>query len=412
MRDVDDLLTGLRDLPAPVPPAAAARGRGDARTRRTRALLGAGAVAAVAVTAFAAVALTAGPPQRLTPAPPAPPTPSPSATATRAAEPPLSALLLRPRDVGAALGGTWTVGSAAVEPLPFGCLGDVPSVPVATAYAAHQDGRRAAHQVARYPSAAAARAAYRAFVDGVRRCDGWALDRVEGDVAYVRRGSATHAVRVVGTVVSGVSVNGDARRLPELADRAAARVRCPDCPPAAPPWSAEDALLDVADARQVEPGAWQRETSPGGRVLDPCPGRTPRREDAAVRDSAEGGLVLRREAGGTGVDQEVYRYPSARLAAAALDGYERAVRRCPREPGSVRGTTTLYDVARREADALYVRVGCAGECVPWPVYVAVVRVGDGLAVVEAGWGEDGDPGLAFAQRWGRAAAAELRAVRR
>ena len=220
------------------------------------------------------------------------------------------------------------------------------------------------------------------------------------------------ALAAVGSVVAVLALTAGVA-LGSGPDRIAPPATGPSssAPPSLATWDATDALLTAEDTTSVEPGDWVVSGAPQERLLDPCEGGTRYLTDETVEATERRGLEVRREAGGTQVDQEVYRYVSAQDAAEAVAGYRRAVEECPSEPetGILGGTRTHEGVATARDGELYVRVltDCPS-CAPYPYYLAVVQVGDGVAVLSVVVGADGDPGVELAEQYAEVAAAALR----
>ena len=111
-------------------------------------------------------------------------------------------------------------------------------------------------------------------------------------------------------------------------------------------------------------------------------------------------MSSQREAGGSGLRQEVFRYFSAQAAASALDGYVQRAQRCPRPPvpgaGAVpdlAGHSLELSVVQRTGATVLVRGRyCAPECTDIATrYWLLAQDRDGLIVASYGTGEDGDP---------------------
>lgn len=439
--ELDTRLSALAGTPAgTLPGAAAARARGAQRTRRKRAALAvAGSV--IAVLALTAGAALSGGTDRVV-------APFADAGPSAPTEEGLSASLLDADDVAGVLSGDWQLRQTydlPLDPFPQGCRGSTMFLddPVQTAIRL-LDGPGPSilgHRLAGYESEAAAEAALGRLIDAVELCDrasptyGYELvgglrgagpSRVYGRylAGDVR---VAFALERIGAVLSGVALRpGELDdTLPDLADAAAHEVRGgpfaapepslmkgpPPPPPAPATWDAMDALLTAEDTTSVEPGDWVVSGVPQERLLDPCEGGTRYPTDEAVEATDRRGLEVRREAGGTQVDQEVYRYASAQDAAEAVAGYRRAVAECPSEPETgILGGTRTHEIVDSAGDGkLYVRVltECPS-CAPYPSYLAVVQVDDGVAVLSVVVGEDGGTGLGLAVSYAEVAAAALR----
>lgn len=188
---------------------------------------------------------------------------------------------------------------------------------------------------------------------------------------------------------------------------------CPEeatSPPASPSaatgspgaWDLAAALLSPETAAAVEEPGWSV-TEPyepeAGPVLDPC-GDEQFPRSGAIAASTERELGSTREAGGSDLVQEVFRYTSALEAADAFAGYAEAVERCPATPDpAADGLDVRHDVvAEDEADGvrrlLVQRRPCVGpdQCPPlYASYYLVAQAGDGLTAASYARGEDGDP---------------------
>jgi hypothetical protein len=136
-----------------------------------------------------------------------------------------------------------------------------------------------------------------------------------------------------------------------------------------------------------------------GPLLDSCgEAGFPRAEDVVA--SNERAIGSQREAGGSRLAQEVFRYASLQAAADALAGYADAVERCPerQSPQAPEGYTDRYSVVEQtDADGvqrlLVRRQPCApqGQCTAhFRTYLFAAQAGDGVTVADYGIGEDGD----------------------
>ncbi len=101
-----------------------------------------------------------------------------------------------------------------------------------------------------------------------------------------------------------------------------------------------------------------------------------------------------REAGGSGLVQEVYAYTDEQAAAAALAQYADRVRACPVKPaGPDVPDTITSDIAESGPDRFLVRNRyCNPACTDiFTTYAYVAQAGTGLTVATYAVGEDGDP---------------------
>ncbi len=163
-------------------------------------------------------------------------------------------------------------------------------------------------------------------------------------------------------------------------------------------YEVSDLVLTTADADRAEPGDWAPNgNADEGPLLDPCPGGTAYPRDADRTGDASTVLESRREAGGTGLLQQVARYSSEAAAQDAFTGYGRAVRGCPTKTDE--GTTARHEVLDESRSGgvrtLLVRFSstCPEQCVGSYEYYAVQQRGDAVSVLVVGYGEDGDPGV-------------------
>lgn len=174
-------------------------------------------------------------------------------------------------------------------------------------------------------------------------------------------------------------------------------------PASGPTWEPAAAFLSPEAAAQAELPGWRvdEEYEPeAGPLLDPCgEADFPRAENVVASD--ERAIGSQREAGGSRLTQEVFRYSSPQAAAGALAGYADAVERCPerQSPQAPEGYTDRYSVVElTEADGvqrlLVRRQPCApqGQCTAhFRTYLVAAKAGDGVTVADYGIGEDGDP---------------------
>lgn len=178
----------------------------------------------------------------------------------------------------------------------------------------------------------------------------------------------------------------------------------PSPPPVAPAgWDVATAFLSPEAASDAELPGWSVDegTEPEpGPLLDPCgDGDFPLSEAVAASDErAMSSSSPEREAGGSHLQQEVFRYEAEQDAAAALSTYLDRVQQCPRQP--VEDGDLGHEVERTvvpEAsgqDRLLVRErACNPGCTDnFTTYALVVHADDGLSVLRYAIGEDGDPG--------------------
>ncbi len=168
-------------------------------------------------------------------------------------------------------------------------------------------------------------------------------------------------------------------------------------------WEPAAAFLSPEAAAQAELPGWRVDEGyepEAGPLLDPCgEADFPRADDVVASD--ERAMGSQREAGGSGLAQEVFRYASPRAAADASIGYADAVERCPerQSPQSPEGYTDRYSVVEQtDADGvqrlLVRRQPCMpqGQCAAhFRTYLFAAQAGDGVTVGDYGIGEDGDP---------------------
>ena len=112
-------------------------------------------------------------------------------------------------------------------------------------------------------------------------------------------------------------------------------------------------------------------------------------------------MSSQREAGGSSLLQEVYRYATATAAEQALAEYEQQFSRCSdtQDPNADEGWTIRSEVVDRQAGSggtrtLVRRVPCSpeGACTEhFSTYTMLVREVDAVTVVLYTIGEDGDP---------------------
>ena len=174
-------------------------------------------------------------------------------------------------------------------------------------------------------------------------------------------------------------------------------------PASGPTWEPAAAFLSPEAAAQAELPGWRvdEEYEPeAGPLLDPCGEADFPRAEAVVA-SDERAIGSQREAGGSRLAQEVFRYSSPQAAAGALAGYADAVERCPerQSPQAPEGYIDRYSVVEQTSSdgvqqLLVRRQPCApqGQCTAhFRTYLVAAQAGDGVTVADYGIGEDGDP---------------------
>lgn len=172
---------------------------------------------------------------------------------------------------------------------------------------------------------------------------------------------------------------------------------------AGPGWEPAAAFLPPEAAGSAELLGWQVDQAyepAAGPLLDPC-GADPFPLADEVVASGERALGSQREAGGSELVQEVFRYSSPEAAADALGGYVAAVERCPdrASPQSPEGYTERHSVVEQTDSGgvqqlLVRRLPCLpeGQCpAHFSSYLLAAQAGDGLTVAAYAIGEDGDP---------------------
>lgn len=234
-----------------------------------------------------------------------------------------------------------------------------------------------------------------------------ALLRARGEQRRRRRrvalgaAAAVALVLVGGTAValSGLGETDELRPAPFATSE-------PERSPAASPrrWFLPDVLLTPEEAARAELPGWVVDESVEPDSLapaaDPCrEGRIPL--DDRVTDLGERVMGSRREAGGSSLHQEVYRYETAADAAAAFAEYEEQYARCAevQDPNNDPGWTIRSEVRQREGAAdserLLVRAvpcGPAGGCIAhFATYTMLLREAEAVTVVTYLISEDGDP---------------------
>lgn len=180
------------------------------------------------------------------------------------------------------------------------------------------------------------------------------------------------------------------------------------------PDDLETTYLSPERAGQVEQPGWSIDASyvaAPGPVFDPCgDGAIPRRDVLAA--SAERQMSSRREAGGSMLTQEVFRYASDADASAAYEDYAATADRCSesRQPdtqfeggGEIYQEVAAQDQSDESSRLLLRRIPCGGatggsgspEEAGCPrvfaSYVMVARSGDVVTAALYAQGADGDP---------------------
>lgn len=165
--------------------------------------------------------------------------------------------------------------------------------------------------------------------------------------------------------------------------------------PEAATWEVSAAFVAPEAASAAEEPGWavsMADAEPGP-LLDPCGDGDFPLPDAVASD--EQALESEREAGGSNLAQEVFRYETEQDAAAAFAAYLERVQRCPGAP--VEGTSdvvesTVVEDASGEDRVLVREQYCNPACTDlYTTYSLVVRSADGLSVLAYSIGEDGDP---------------------
>lgn len=165
--------------------------------------------------------------------------------------------------------------------------------------------------------------------------------------------------------------------------------------PEAATWEVSAGFVTPEAASAAEEPGWAVSTTGAepGPLLDPCGDGDFPLPDAVASD--EQALESEREAGGSNLAQEVFRYETEQDAAAAFAAYLERVQRCPRAP--VEGTSDVVEstvvVDASGEDRVLVREQyCNPACTDlYTTYALVVLAQDGLSVVGYAIGEDGDP---------------------
>jgi hypothetical protein len=171
--------------------------------------------------------------------------------------------------------------------------------------------------------------------------------------------------------------------------------------PAAPP-PVEELFLTPAEATAAESPGWAVDDAydpQPGPLVDLCgDGDFPRASD--VLASGERRMTSEREAGGSELVQEVFRYSSPAAAGAAWDDYAAQVERCPERPAETAPEITVRSAAvpaptTEELRRVLVReVPCTdGEACTehFATYLMVAQTGELVTAAAYGIGEDGDP---------------------
>lgn len=436
---LDDQLAALGQGPVRLAPAEAVRRRGEQRRARARALAAGSGLAVVALLAGVALAAGgggAGERDSLQPEPFA--SDAPDAEPGR-----VSALVLDASTLSRVRGGTWTVQSEEPSTSPFitACAeatGGFEAVSGAVR-TLEGPGTVVRSQVLAYPDAVRATGAWKDVwleiercpeqqdaVDGPLRVHRTTLVRSLPDAGQHRAygswssrqcpdcaeetehfsfsfvGSRLVLVRLAG---------GELTSLPALTDAAEERARCEgECtrpteeppPPRTTSWAVGDAFLSPERASQVESEGWRvpaRQTPDPAPLADLCGTGTVPGADR-LREQAERAMSSTREAGGSSLAQEVYRYDSAETAKAAFAESLAGISRCEEvqdpndEPGNTIRSEHVHAERRGTYEAVLLRrVPCkSGSCVDhWATYLMLVHAAEALTVVGYTIAEDGDP---------------------
>lgn len=226
-------------------------------------------------------------------------------------------------------------------------------------------------------------------------------------------GAAGAAVLLAAGAALGLGV---ADRTPDSLGPAAPGPSSPAASPSPPatsePASEEDELLTPQDAAAARPGTWtvgELRDRPGDpSPLDPC-GGTAYPLDAKRVHVADRALV---HADGQRLLQQVARYDTEASAAAAVQGYRRAVEGCYSrdlaEPAATPPSRRFHQLAAEPGrsrfgdDALFVKAytGCSAEqhCDSEPARYSVVRDGAWVVVLELAATERDAESLAVAEQ--------------
>ena len=200
-------------------------------------------------------------------------------------------------------------------------------------------------------------------------------------------------------IALGVPAGTDALRPEPYATSGTGEPTPTPTPPApARDWSLSDAFLPPEVAAEAELPGWKvvsRLDPEDGPVADPCRDGSPPMSEA-VTEVAARAMGSTREAGGSNLAQEVYRYDSPDSAAEAFAVHEQRYARCAEVPeqSGPDGQSVRSEVVARTADRLLVRrIPCmSGGCAAhFSTYEMVVRVGSAVTLVAYAISEDGDP---------------------
>lgn len=355
-----------------------------------------------------------------------PPTPEPATVTPQQ--------LLDGPSVQAVLGGSWSTLPDLREDVYVSTYACPEGAPAARAGLSRglesTDGQALGSQVLAFPDLATAAAVHAQLRTDVQRCPSRPEDSEDGratashelvpslpgageDRFYLRTASrdcddcperaAVVAVARVGLWL--VLVGGSPElepELPRLADAAVARAggtsAAPTAGPPARDWSLSDAFLPPEVAAEAELPGWKvvsRLDPADGPVADPCRDGSPPMSEA-VTEVAARAMGSTREAGGSNLAQEVYRYDSPDSAAEAFAVHEQRYARCAEVPeqSGPDGQSVRSEVVARTADRLLVRrIPCmSGGCAAhFSTYEMVVRVGSAVTLVAYAISEDGDP---------------------
>ena len=416
----DDPLGPLRETPLPpLAPAAALRARGEQRRRRQRFAVAGATALTLALVGVTGAALTGGA-DELRPAPFAGESPETDA---------LWDALLDPKDVEPVLGGAWDDlrgGESSFSPQLEGCPATAAAFPSSARFLT--DGTTVLGQgISLYADSAASDAAFQELLSSLRACgesspayelfDSGAqvMSRVFGQQLVQGEPTRPFSVERVGRAVVTLVLEGRPELDPALTEAAAQEVRetlgepvdgpTPIRSSAPGPWSTADALLSPEQAGAAEQPGWTVSASfvadDDSPVADPC-GEEKVPVAEGRREQTERAMGSTREAGGSSLVQEVYRYDSAASAERAFAAYEQQYARCasaPNPDAGGPGWTTRSEVMDREVGPagrrlLVRRIPCSpeGACTEhFSTYEIVVQQADGVSVVGYTIGEDGDP---------------------
>ena len=234
--------------------------------------------------------------------------------------------------------------------------------------------------------------------------------RARGEQRRRRRRVALSSAVALTLVLAGggaLALSGrdepDALRPAPFASPAPEPSDSPSPPPRA--WFLPDAFLSAEEAARAEWPGWVVDEAavPDNltTVADPCrSGEIPLVD--RVGDQGERVMGSTREAGGSSLLQEIYRYDSASDARKAFEEYEQQYARCASVPDpnvDGEGWTIRSEVRRAEltplgASLLVRRIPCdpGGACTEhFSTYEMVAQRAEALTVVGYTIGEDGDP---------------------